>query len=149
MSYVDFSTLSDLDLPTEEARRVARELRERYPALRLVRLRPGDPDYDSRRPFAVVDLEPFTIHRVLRTFPETLLNHRGLAEIIDIRSRQWGGMTRGRYWALREAEKAMKDRERLETLGAKLDVVKTFLASPLHRFQYHDGESGDTIVIRK
>lgn len=149
MSYVDFSKLSDLDLPTDQARRVAREIRERYPSLRLVRLRPGEPDYDSRRPFAVVDLDPLTPNRVLRTFPERLLNTRGLAEIIDIRSRQWGGMTKDRYWALKEAEKSLRDRERAERHAEKRDVVASFLRTPLHRFRYHDDESGDTIVIRK
>lgn len=149
MSYVDFSNLSDLDLPGEQARLVARDIRERYPSLRLVRLRPGDPDFDTRRPFAVVDLDPLTPHRVLRTFPESLLNQRGLAEIIDIRSRQWGGMTKDRYWALKEAEKALRDRRRAEEQAARRDVVASFLRSPLHRFRYHDDESGDTIVIRK
>ena len=151
MGIVDFSAPGtwDYQLPTERARQIAREIRGRYPTLNLIRLDPGDPDFDERRPYAVVDTQPMTSNRVLRTLPESMLNTRGLAEIIDIRERQWGGVTKDRYWALKEAEKRMRDRARAEERGAKLDIVKTFLRSPLHRFQYHDDESGDTIVIRK
>lgn len=147
--YVDFSTLSDIHLPNEEARRVAREIREHWPALRLVRLDPSHPDFDHRRPYALVDTEPRTLHQVLRVMPESLLNQRLLAELIDQDVRAYGGTTPSRYWALEMAEKKMRDRERAERTAESNELVMAIMGSKLHRFQYHDGESGDTIVVRK
>ncbi len=145
----DFSTLSDMHLPNEEARRVAREIREHWPALRLVRLEPGHPDFDPRRPFALVDLEPRTLHQVLRVMPESLLNQRLLAELIDQDVRAYGGTTPSRYWALEMAEKKLRDRKREEEREASNDLVLAIMGSNKHTFQYHDGESGDTIRVRR
>lgn len=144
---IDFSTLSDLHLPNEVARQTAREIRERWPALRIVRLEPGHPEYDPRRPFALVDTEPRTLHYVLRVLPESLLNQRLLAELIDQEVRSYGGMTPSRYWALEQAEHAMKQRRRREEAAESNDIIASMMGSKLHTFQYHDGTTGDTIKI--
>lgn len=149
MPIADFSTIHEYQLPTEEARRMARELRERFPTLWLVRMEPSDPEYTPLRPFAVIDLEPYTLHRTLKVFPESLLNARGLAEAVDEKIRRLGGITPGRYWALKEAEKAMRDAKRRDEAEEKRDILLTALRSPLHRFEYHDGERDDRILLRK
>jgi hypothetical protein len=146
---IDFSTLGEGDLPTEDARILAREIRERWPSLRLVRLSDRDPEFTERRPYAVVDTEPMALHRIMKVLPPSLLNSRLLAELIDQRSRQWGGMTPDRYWALEKAKSDLKKREREEAHAANTDLLLTAFASPLHQFQYHDGEMDDRVIIRK
>lgn len=145
----DFSTLSDMHLPNELARQTAREIRERWPALRIIRLEPGHPEFDPRRPFALVDTEPRTLNYVLRVLPETMLNQRLLAELIDQEVRAYGGTTPTRYWAQEQAAEAMKQRQRAEERGETNELVMSMISSPLHTFQYHDGRTGDTIKIRR
>ena len=149
MTTVDFSKIGDLNLPHEEARLLAREIRERWPSLRLVRLEPGHADYTPQRPYALIDTEPRTINQVTRVYPESMLNHRLLGELMDQEFRQWGGMTPSRYWALDKAKETLVDRERAEKAEAQRDLSISILKSNKSVFSYHDLDTGERRTVRK
>jgi len=145
----DFSKIGDLNLPNEAARMLAREIRERWPALRLVRLEPNHAEYTPQRPYAIIDTEPRTFNTTLRVYPESMLDHRLLAILIDQDFRNYGGMTPDRYWALEQAGKSLSERERNEAREAQRDFSISLLSSNKSTYKYHDPDSGELVTLRK
>lgn len=152
MSYVDFSTLTDAALPHDHARLLARMIQQQWPDLRLIRLPADHPEFTPEKPYAIRDLNPLTFNEIVEVYPESMLDNRLYAMLLENDTRGRNGMTRDKFWAIKKANQDAIMKKREEEQAQRMDILyaaSRHFANGGFDFRYHDGDSGDTIVLRR
>lgn len=140
MSYVEFDKIDGLYSGTH--RRVAEVISDLFPTVRLIRVDSLHPAYNPDMPFALVDEPHMLPPYVIRYVPESEIDHRLVAWLIDNNMHDKDSKV-NKLKVLEMAEAAMKAKRELEWMEEKKDMMKSVMSSKKHTYR-HDGK-----VLRK
>ena len=140
MGYIEFDKVDGLY--SDHQRRVAAVIRDIYPTVRLIRLDSLHPSFNPNEPFALIDEPNLLPSYVIRTLPESEIDHRLVAWLID-NNMQDSNSKVNKLDILEMAEKAVEAKRELEWMQERQDVMKSIMKSKKHEYK-HDGK-----VLRK
>jgi len=140
MSYVEFDKIDGLYSGTH--RRVAEVISDLFPTVRLIRIDSLHPAYSPETPFALVDEPHMLPPYVIRYVPESEIDHRLVAWLIDNNMHDKDSKV-NKLKILEMAEAAMKAKRELEWMEEKKDMMKSVMSSRKNTYR-HDGK-----VLRK
>ena len=140
MGYIEFDKVDGLY--TDYQRRVAAVIKDIFPTVRLIRLDALHPSFTPERPFALVDEPHMLPSYVIRTLPESEIDHRLVAWLVDNNTADPNSKV-NRLHILEMAEQAVNAKRELEWMEERRDVMKSIMKSKKHEYK-HDGK-----VLRK
>ena len=140
MSYVEFDKIDGLYSGTH--RRVAEVIQDLFPTVRLIRIDSLHPAYNPEQPFALVDEPHMLPPYVIRYVPESEIDHRLVAWLIDNNIHDKDSKV-NKLKILEMAEAAMKAKRELEWMEEKKDMMKSVMSSNKNTYR-HNGK-----VLRK
>jgi hypothetical protein len=140
MSYVEFDKIDGLYSGTH--RRVAEVIADLFPTVRLIRIDSLHPAYNPEQPFALVDEPHMLPPYVIRYVPESEIDHRLVAWLIDNNIHDKDSKV-NKLKILEMAEAAMKAKRELEWMEEKKDMMKSVMSSNKNTYR-HNGK-----VLRK
>ena len=140
MSYIEFDKIDGLY--SSQHRRVAEVIQDLFPTVRLIRVDSLHPAYNPEMPFALVDEPHMLPPYVIRYVPESEIDHRLVAWLIDNNMHDKDSKV-NKLRVLEMAEAAMKAKRELEWMEEKKDMMKSIMGSRKNEYR-HDGK-----VLRK
>lgn len=140
MGYIEFDKVDGLY--TDYQRRVAAVIKDIFPTVRLIRLDALHPSFTPERPFALIDEPHMLPSYVIRTLPESEIDHRLVAWLVDNNTADPNSKV-NRLHILEMAEQAVNAKRELEWMEERRDVMKSIMKSKKHEYK-HDGK-----VLRK
>jgi hypothetical protein len=123
-------------------RRVAEVVSDLFPTVRLIRVDSLHPAYNPEMPFALVDEPHMLPPYVIRYVPESEIDHRLVAWLIDNNIHDKDSKV-NKLKILEMAEAAMKAKRELEWMEEKKDMMKSVMGSRKNEYR-HNGK-----VLRK
>lgn len=135
---IDFSRIDGLY--SDAHRRVSQVIQDLYPNVRLIRLEPGIPEFDPKRPFALVDepSAPGVPSYIIRTLAESEIDHRLVAWLVDNDMRNADSAV-NRLQLLEMAHAALEAKREEEWRAEKKDMMKSIMASNKNEYR-HNGQ---------
>jgi hypothetical protein len=140
MSYIEFDKIDGLYSGMH--RRVAEVVSDLFPTVRLIRVDSLHPAYNPEMPFALVDEPHMLPPYVIRYVPESEIDHRLVAWLIDNNIHDKDSKV-NKLKILEMAEAAMKAKRELEWMEEKKDMMKSVMGSRKNEYR-HNGK-----VLRK
>lgn len=140
MGYIEFDKVDGLY--SEHQRRVAEVIRDIFPTVRLIRLDSLHPSFNPNEPFALIDEPHMLPSYVIRTLPESEIDHRLVAWLVDNNMQNEDSKV-NKLHILEMAHRAIEAKRELEWLEERRDVMKHIMKSKKHEYK-HDGK-----VLRK
>jgi hypothetical protein len=140
MSYIEFDKIDGLY--SGEHRRVSEVISDLFPTVRLIRVDSLHPAYRPEMPFALVDEPHMLPPYVIRYLPESEIDHRLVAWLIDNNMHDKDSKV-NKLRILEMAEAAMKAKRELEWMEEKKDMMKSVMSSNKNTYR-HNGK-----VLRK
>jgi hypothetical protein len=136
MGYIEFDKVDGLY--TDYQRRVAAVIKDIFPTVRLIRLDSLNPSFTPERPFALIDEPHMLPSYVIRTLPESEIDHRLVAWLVDNNTADPNSKV-NRLHILEMAERAVNAKRELEWMEERRDVMKSIMKSKKHEYK-HDGK---------
>ena len=136
MGYIEFDKVDGLY--TDYQRRVAAVIKDIFPTVRLIRLDSLHPSFTPERPFALIDEPHMLPSYVIRTLPESEIDHRLVAWLVDNNTADPNSKV-NRLHILEMAEQAVNAKRELEWMEERRDVMKSIMKSKKHEYK-HDGK---------
>jgi len=136
MDYISFDKIDGLY--TDLQRRVGAVIKDLFPTVRLLRLDSLHPSWNPNEPFALVDEPHLMPPYVIRTIPESELDHRLVAWLLDNNSSDPNSKT-NRLHILAMANKAVEAKRELEWQEGRRDVMESIMKSKKNEYK-HDGK---------
>lgn len=136
MGYIEFDKVDGLY--TDYQRRVAAVIKDIFPTVRLIRLDSLNPSFTPERPFALIDEPHMLPSYVIRTLPESEIDHRLVAWLVDNNTADPNSKV-NRLHILEMAEQAVNAKRELEWMEERRDVMKSIMKSKKHEYK-HDGK---------
>lgn len=136
MGYIEFDKVDGLY--TDYQRRVAAVIKDIFPTVRLIRLDALHPSFTPERPFALIDEPHMLPSYVIRTLPESEIDHRLVAWLVDNNTADPNSKV-NRLHILEMAEQAVNAKRELEWMEERRDVMKSIMKSKKHEYK-HDGK---------
>jgi len=140
MAYIEFNKIDGLY--TDYQRRVAAVIKDIFPTVRLIKLDSLHPSFNPEQPFALVDEPHMLPSYVIRTLPESEIDHRLVAWLVDNNTADPNSKV-NRLHILEMAHRAVEAKREVEWLEEWRDVMKSIMKSKKHEYK-HDGK-----VLRK
>lgn len=140
MAYLEFDKIDGLY--TDHQRRIASVIRDIYPDVRLIRMHGTDPRFNPNEPFALVHEPNLMPPYVIRTLPESEIDHRLVAWLIDNDSANENSAA-NKLDILEMAHRAVEAKREIEYLEERRDVLKSMMKSKKSTYK-HEGK-----VLRK
>ena len=140
MGYIEFDKIDGLY--TEQQRRVAAVIKDIYPTVRLIRLDSLNPAFTPERPFALIDEPHLLPSYIIRTLPESEIDHRLVAWLVD-NNMQDSDSKVNKLDILEMAHRAVEAKREVEWMEERRDVMKSIMKSKKSTYT-HDGH-----VLRK
>ncbi len=136
MGYIEFDKVDGLY--SDYQRRVAAVIKDIFPTVRLIRLDALHPSFTPERPFALIDEPHMLPSYVIRTLPESEIDHRLVAWLVDNNTADPNSKV-NRLHILEMAEQAVNAKRELEWMEERRDVMKSIMKSKKHEYK-HDGK---------
>ena len=136
MGYIEFNKVDGLY--SDYQRRVAAVIKDIFPTVRLIRLDALHPSFTPERPFALIDEPHMLPSYVIRTLPESEIDHRLVAWLVDNNTADPNSKV-NRLHILEMAEQAVNAKRELEWMEERRDVMKSIMKSKKHEYK-HDGK---------
>lgn len=136
MGYIEFDKVDGLY--SDYQRRVAAVIKDIFPTVRLIRLDSLHPSFTPERPFALIDEPHMLPSYVIRTLPESEIDHRLVAWLVDNNTADPNSKV-NRLHILEMAEQAVNAKRELEWMEERRDVMKSIMKSKKHEYK-HDGK---------
>jgi hypothetical protein len=140
MAYIEFNKIDGLY--TDYQRRVAAVIKDIFPTVRLIKLDSLHPSFNPEQPFALVDEPHMLPSYVIRTLPESEIDHRLVAWLVDNNTADPNSKV-NRLHILEMAHRVVEAKREVEWLEERRDVMKSIMKSKKHEYK-HDGK-----VLRK
>nr|DAL22173.1 MAG TPA_asm: hypothetical protein [Caudoviricetes sp.] len=140
MEYIEFDKIDGLY--TDYQRRVAAVIKDIFPTVRLIRMNGLDPRFNVNEPFALVDEPHLLPSYVIRTLPESEIDHRLVAWLVDNNQADPNSKV-NKLDILEMAHRAVEAKRELEWMEERRDVMKSIMKSKKNVYK-HDGK-----VLRK
>lgn len=140
MGYIEFDKIDGLY--TEQQRRVSSVIRDLFPTVRLIRLDSLNPAFSAERPFALIDEPHMLPSYVIRSLPESEIDHRLVAWLIDNNTSN-SDATINKLDILEMAHRAVEAKREVEWMEDRQDVMKSIMKSKKNTYT-HDGH-----ILRK
>lgn len=137
MDVINFARIDGLY--TEHQRRVARVIADVFPTVRLIRMEPGHPSFDSERPFALVDEPNMSTPYHIRNLAESEIDARLLAWLLENNMHDPNSKA-NRLQLLEMAEAALDAKREEEWRAERKDILKSAMKSNKHTWS-HDGKT--------
>jgi hypothetical protein len=135
MPYIEFDKIDGLY--TEKQRRVAAVVKDLFPTVRLTKLDSLHPAYDPNNPFAVIDEPHMLPPYIIRTLPESEIDHRIVAWLIDNNTSDADSKV-NKLDILEMANKAVEAKREVEWMEERKDVMASIMKSKKSSYT-HDG----------
>ena len=140
MAYIEFDKIDGLY--TEKQRRVAAVIKDIFPTVRLIRLDSLHPAFTPEQPFALIDEPHMLPPYLIRTLPESEIDHRLVAWLVDNNMNDPDSKV-NKLDILEMAHRAVEAKREVEWMEERRDVMKSIMKSKKSTYT-HDGH-----VLRK
>lgn len=137
MAYIEFDKIDGLY--TDLQRRVAAVIKDIFPTVRLIRLDSLHPSFTPEQPFALIDEPHMMPSYVIRTLPESEIDHRLLAWLVDNNNADPNSAV-NKLDILEMAHRAVEAKREVEWMEERKDVMKSIMKSKKNTYT-HDGQT--------
>jgi len=137
MAYIEFDKIDGLY--TEKQRRVAAVIKDIFPTVRLTKLDALNPAFDQNNPFALIDEPHLLPPYIIRTLPESEIDHRLVAWLIDNNTSDANSKV-NKLDILEMAHRAVEAKREVEWMEERKDVMKSIMKSKKNTYT-HDGKT--------
>lgn len=136
MGYIEFDKIDGLY--SDYQRRVAAVIKDIFPTVRLIRLDPLHPSFNEKEPYALIDEPHMLPSYVIRTVPESEVDHRLVAWLVDNNTADPNSKA-NRLHILEMAHRAVEAKREVEWMEERRDVMKSIMKSKKNEYR-HDGK---------
>lgn len=137
MAYIEFDKIDGLY--TDLQRRVAAVIKDIFPTVRLIRLDSLNPAFTPEQPFALIDEPHLMPSYVIRTLPESEIDHRLVAWLVDNNNADPNAAV-NKLDILEMAHRAVEAKREVEWMEERKDVMKSIMKSKKNTYT-HDGKT--------
>jgi hypothetical protein len=137
MAYIEFDKIDGLY--TDLQRRVASVIKDIFPTVRLIRLDSLHPAFTPEQPYALIDEPHLMPSYVIRSLPESEIDHRLVAWLVDNNNADPNSKVH-RLDILEMANKAVEAKREVEWMEERKDVMKSIMKSKQNTYT-HDGHT--------
>tara|TARA_B110000459_G_scaffold15656_1_gene15217 strand:+ start:333 stop:755 length:423 start_codon:yes stop_codon:yes gene_type:complete len=137
MAYIEFDKIDGLY--TDLQRRVASVIKDIFPTVRLIRLDSLHPAFTPEQPYALIDEPHLMPAYVIRSLPESEIDHRLVAWLVDNNNADPNSKVH-RLDILEMANKAVEAKREVEWMEERKDVMKSIMKSKQNTYT-HDGHT--------
>jgi hypothetical protein len=136
MAYIEFNKIDGLY--TDSQRRVAAVIKDIFPTVRLIKLDSLHPAFTPERPYALIDEPHMLPPYLIRTLPESEIDHRLVAWLVDNNTADPNSKV-NKLDILEMAYRAVEAKREVEWQEERRDVMKSIMSSKKHQYK-HDGK---------
>lgn len=137
MTVINFARIDGLY--NDHQRRVARVINDIFPTVRLIRMEPGHPSFDPKKPFALVDEPNLAPPYHIKNLSESEIDARLVAWLAENNMHDPNSKV-NKLQLLEMSNALLKAKQDEEYLAERKDILKSAMATKQHSWT-HEGKT--------